>query len=45
MPVSERFRRGYKWARDVQLGEYLCEQDLWDQRLDGSTSRIPWRTQ
>ncbi len=36
-------RMVYKWARDVQVGEYICEQDLWDQRLSGSTSRIPWR--
>lgn len=36
-------RMVYKWARDVQVGEYICEQDLWDQRLSGSTSKIPWR--
>jgi hypothetical protein len=24
-------------------GEYICGQDLWDQHMDGSTSRIPWR--
>ena len=27
----------------VELGEYICGQDLWDQHQDGSTSRIPWR--
>jgi hypothetical protein len=36
-------RMVYKWARDVQVGEYICEQDLWDQHVDGSTSKIPWR--
>ncbi|MEJ1966648.1 MAG: hypothetical protein WDO56_35945 [Gammaproteobacteria bacterium] len=40
-PVT--IRMVYKWARDVQVGEYICEQDLWDQHLDGSTSKIPWR--
>ena len=33
----------YKWAHDVQVSEYICEQDLWDQRPSGSTSKIPWR--
>lgn len=27
----------------VELGEYICGQDLWDQHMDGSSSRIPWR--
>jgi hypothetical protein len=27
----------------VEVGEYICGQDLWDQHMDGSTSRIPWR--
>lgn len=33
----------YKAAPDVELGEYVCGQDLWDQHRDGSVSRIPWR--
>lgn len=33
----------YKSAPDVELGEYICGQDLWDQHQAGSTSRIPWR--
>ncbi len=33
----------YNAAPDVQLGEYVCGQDLWDQHRDGSSSRIPWR--
>jgi hypothetical protein len=36
-------RMVYKLATDVELGEYICGQDLWDQHLDGSSSRIPWR--
>lgn len=28
---------------DVEVGEYICGQDLWDQQMSGSTSRIPWR--
>jgi hypothetical protein len=27
----------------VEVGEYICGQDLWDQHMDGSTSKIPWR--
>jgi hypothetical protein len=33
----------YKDAPAVELGEYICGQDLWDQHRDGSASRIPWR--
>ncbi|MEO8306648.1 MAG: hypothetical protein ABI616_01240 [Pseudomonadota bacterium] len=33
----------YKAAPDVELGEYICGQDLWDQHMDGSSSKIPWR--
>ena len=28
---------------DVEVGEYMCGQDLWDQHMDRSTSKIPWR--
>jgi hypothetical protein len=45
-PVYEKpvtIRMVYKWARDIEVGEYICQQDLWDQHVDGSTSRIPWR--
>jgi hypothetical protein len=27
----------------VAVGEYICQQDLWDQHLDGNRSTIPWR--
>ena len=36
-------RMVYKSAPDVELGEYICGQDLWDQHLAGNPSRIPWR--
>lgn len=29
--------------KDVQIGEYMCEQDLWEQHVAGSTTRLPWR--
>jgi len=36
-------RMVYKSSADVELGEYICGQDLWDQHRDGSSSKIPWR--
>lgn len=36
-------RMVYKPAGDGEVGEYICEQDIWDQHRDGSDSRIPWR--
>jgi len=36
-------RMVYKSARGVAVDEYICNQDIWDQHLDGSTSKIPWR--
>jgi hypothetical protein len=40
-PVTVRMV--FKEAPDIEVGEYICPQDLWDQHLDGSSSRIPWR--
>src|SRR5690606_41668848 len=40
-PVT--IRMVFKAAPDIEGGEYICPQDLWDQHLDGSTRRIPWR--
>ncbi|MEO6184767.1 MAG: hypothetical protein ABIP38_00395 [Steroidobacteraceae bacterium] len=40
-PVS--FRMVYKWSPDIEVGEYLCQQDIWDQNLQGSPSTVPWR--
>jgi hypothetical protein len=37
------FRMVYKAVPGVEVGEYICEQDLWDQHRDGNASRIPWR--
>ena len=36
-------RMVYKPARDVAVDEYVCNQDIWDQHVEGSTSKIPWR--
>jgi hypothetical protein len=36
-------RMVYKPARDIAVDDYICNQDIWDQHLDGSTSKIPWR--
>ncbi len=33
----------YKPARGVEVGEYICNEDIWGQLRDGSTSKIPWR--
>jgi hypothetical protein len=40
-PITVRMY--YKWAPDVSVGEYLCQQDIWDQHMDGYRSEIPWR--
>ena len=40
-PVSMRMR--YKWSPDIEVGEYLCQQDIWDQNLQGQPSAVPWR--
>lgn len=40
-PVS--IRMVFKAAPGIEVGEYICPQDIWDQHLDGSTSKIPWR--
>jgi hypothetical protein len=37
------FRMVYRLAVGIEVGEYICEQDLWDQHRDGNASRIPWR--
>jgi hypothetical protein len=36
-------RMVYKWAADLHIDEYMCEQDVWDQHLEGSTTKLPWR--
>ena len=33
----------YKWSPDIEVGEYLCQQDIWDQNLQGQPSSVPWR--
>ncbi len=36
-------RMVYKPEPGIEIGEYMCEQDLWDQHVEGSTSKLPWR--
>jgi hypothetical protein len=38
-----KVRMVYKTVAGVEVGEYICQQDLWDQHRDGNASRIPWR--
>ena len=33
----------YKWSPDIEVGEYLCQQDIWDQNIQGNPSSVPWR--
>jgi hypothetical protein len=40
-PVTLRML--YKWSPDIEVGEYLCQQDIWDLNLQGSPSNVPWR--
>ena len=40
-PVT--MRMFYKWSPDIEVGEYLCQQDIWDQNVQGSPSSVPWR--
>jgi hypothetical protein len=40
-PVTVRLH--YKWSPDIQVGEYFCHQDIWDQNMDGNPTNIPWR--
>lgn len=30
-------------AAGVEVGEYLCQQDIWDQNVQGNPSSVPWR--
>jgi hypothetical protein len=38
-----KVRMVYRTVADVEVGEYICQQDVWDQHRDGNASRIPWR--
>ena len=38
-----KVRMVYRTVPGVEVGEYICEQDVWDQHRDGNASRIPWR--
>ncbi len=36
-------RMVYKSVPDIHVDEYICQQDLWDQHLEGRTNVLPWR--
>jgi hypothetical protein len=38
-----KVRMVYRTVPGVEVGEYICEQDIWDQQRDGNASKIPWR--
>jgi len=42
---SEPFkvRNFFRQRPGVEIGEYFCSEDLWQQNLSGNTSKIPWR--
>jgi hypothetical protein len=40
-PVT--FQMAYKWSPTIEVGEYLCQQDIWDQNIQGAPSSVPWR--
>ena len=42
---SEPFkvRNFFRQRAGVEIGEYFCSEDLWQQNLSGNTSKIPWR--
>jgi hypothetical protein len=43
LTASVTYTMRYKWSPDISVGEYLCQQDIWDQNLQGSPSSVPWR--
>ena len=42
---AERFtvRNFFRQRPGVEIGEYFCSEDLWQQNLSGNTTKIPWR--
>jgi hypothetical protein len=36
--------RNYFWRQtDIEMGEYFCSEDLWQQSLSGDEEALPWR--
>jgi hypothetical protein len=33
----------FRHRAGVEIGEYFCSEDLWQQSLSGNKSKIPWR--
>ncbi len=40
---SFKVRNYFRQRAGVEIGEYFCSEDLWQQNLSGNTSKIPWR--
>ena len=38
-------RNFFRQRAGVEIGEYFCSEDLWQQNLSGNTTKIPWRNQ
>ncbi len=36
-------RNFFRQRPGVEIGEYFCSEDLWQQNLSGNTTKIPWR--
>jgi hypothetical protein len=36
-------RNYFRQRPGVEIGEYFCSEDLWQQNLSGNTTKIPWR--
>lgn len=36
-------RNHWRQLPNLEMGEYFCNEDLWQQNLSGSETRIPWR--
>jgi hypothetical protein len=36
-------RNVFRQRPGVEIGEYFCSEDLWQQNLSGNTTKIPWR--
>jgi hypothetical protein len=38
-----KLRNFFRQHAGVEIGEYFCSEDLWQQNLSGNASKIPWR--
>jgi hypothetical protein len=38
-----KVRNFFRQRAGVEIGEYFCSEDLWQQNLSGNATKIPWR--